>query len=231
MTIESYSVTSDNTLLTGRDYTSLKNSIANWINKSNLSSIIPDLINITQLRLERKFDFKFMEALSYGSLIEGDYHIDLPALYKKTDFLHLVIDGVVYKLSRKSEDYCMSCYPSLTNDIGSPKLFYINENSRKIVIRPTLDGSYDYKFKYYAFSPVLSDTNLTNWWTASGYDVILFGSLLLAEPYLRNDARLATWRDLYSEAFKDIHDYMIEEDISGSSPETHSMYVTEGKEY
>jgi len=46
----------------------------------------------------------------------------------------------------------------------------------------------------------LSDTNTTNWLLTSHPDVYLYGSLLEAEPYLKDDERAALWGTLYEQA-------------------------------
>jgi hypothetical protein len=53
---------------------------------------------------------------------------------------------------------------------------------------------------YYAKPTALSDTNTSNVFMANCPDALLYGALLEAEPYLMNDARLATWTQLYSSA-------------------------------
>lgn len=231
MTTELITLDSDNILSTGRTFGSLKTSIANWINKNNLTNIIPDLIKISQLRLERKNNWSFMEGTLTGSLALNEYSFDLPARYKESDFLHLTYSDVVLKLKRKSEDYCMNAYPSPTLDIGEPELFYVNQNTGKVVIRPTCDQAYDYKLKFYGFTSELSADTDYNWWVTNAWDVLLFQSLVLAEPYLRNDVRMSTWKNLLDEALKDIEKYMIDESISGSSRETDSMYLPLDKGY
>ena len=44
----------------------------------------------------------------------------------------------------------------------------------------------------------LSDSNLTNWMLVNNPDVYLYGALLEAQPYLMDDARIATWADIYT---------------------------------
>jgi hypothetical protein len=50
---------------------------------------------------------------------------------------------------------------------------------------------------YYAAPPYLSSSNPSNVFLANCPDLLLYGALAEAEPYLMNDARLETWAALY----------------------------------
>jgi len=63
---------------------------------------------------------------------------------------------------------------------------------------PIPDGSYVLEMLYYAKPTALSDTTTSNVFLANYPDLLLYGSLAQAEPYLMNDARLATWASLYA---------------------------------
>jgi len=53
---------------------------------------------------------------------------------------------------------------------------------------------------YYAAPTFMSDTNSSNVFMANAPDALLYASLLEAEPYLMNDARIQTWGSLYDRA-------------------------------
>jgi hypothetical protein len=63
---------------------------------------------------------------------------------------------------------------------------------------PIPDGNYVLEMLYYAKPTALSDTTTSNVFLANYPDLLLYGSLAQAEPYLMNDARLATWASLYA---------------------------------
>jgi hypothetical protein len=67
-------------------------------------------------------------------------------------------------------------------------------------LAPQPDTAYVLILLYYAKPEALSDTNASNVFMANCPDALLYGALLEAEPYLMNDARLATWTQLYSSA-------------------------------
>jgi hypothetical protein len=50
----------------------------------------------------------------------------------------------------------------------------------------------------------LSDANTSNWLLERHPDVYLYGALLQAAPYLRDDERVALWTPLYGQAIEDM---------------------------
>jgi len=73
-----------------------------------------------------------------------------------------------------------------------------------LVIGAQIDSGASLSFDYYAKIPALSDDAPTNWLLTDGPDIYLYGSLLEAEPYLKNDPRIETWRGLLQVALTDI---------------------------
>jgi hypothetical protein len=47
-------------------------------------------------------------------------------------------------------------------------------------------------------------SNTTNWFTSYAPDLLLFGALLEAAPFLDNDPRIAVWEGFYNRAFKSV---------------------------
>ena len=56
--------------------------------------------------------------------------------------------------------------------------------------------------QYYAKTPVLSDTDTSNWILEYAPDVYIYGALLQAAPYLGDDARIQIWAGLFSGALE-----------------------------
>jgi hypothetical protein len=52
---------------------------------------------------------------------------------------------------------------------------------------------------YYERVQPLDSTNQTNWFTIYAPQALLYGSLLQAMPFLKNDERVAMWQDQYNQ--------------------------------
>jgi hypothetical protein len=69
---------------------------------------------------------------------------------------------------------------------------------------PVADDSYTAELTYYAKLSKLSSTNTTNWLLTAASDAYLYGTLMQAAPYLKDDARIAVWSSMYISALEDL---------------------------
>jgi hypothetical protein len=88
------------------------------------------------------------------------------------------------------------------HESGVP-VFY-TQKGLEFELGPQPDTAYVLVLLYYAKPEPLSNTNASNVFLAVCPDVLLYGALLEAEPYLMNDARLQTWSTLYSNAVQSL---------------------------
>jgi len=81
---------------------------------------------------------------------------------------------------------------------GKPLDYTILANDFQLA--PIPDAVYTVKLLYYSAPTFLSDSTSSNAFLANCPDVLLYGSLLEAAPYLMDDARIAVWGSLYDKA-------------------------------
>ena len=86
---------------------------------------------------------------------------------------------------------------------GTPSL--IAREGTNFVFGPVSIGG-TLKGIYYAKLTALSDSNTTNWYTTNAPEVLLYGALLEAQPFIMNDARIQTWGQMYQGAIDSIRD-------------------------
>ena len=65
------------------------------------------------------------------------------------------------------------------------------------MVAPTPDQDYSFEILYYERVQPLDSTNQTNWFTVYAPQALLYGSLLQAMPYLKNDERIPMWQQQY----------------------------------
>jgi hypothetical protein len=82
-----------------------------------------------------------------------------------------------------------------TTDKGVPTMYTLLGSEFQFAPYP--DTAYTLRMVYYYKPDVLSDSNPSNLFLATCPDLLLYGALAEAEPYLMNDERLATWASLY----------------------------------
>ena len=180
-------------------YTELKTSIGDWLNRSDLTSVIPDFISLAEAQIERTLRARQMIVRANASFdaqygaVPSDFletkSLKLTSTNPQTPLEFLSIDA----LDQKAAEYTAS---------GKPRFFGVVGGQLRIV--PTPDSTYTTELTYYAKLSKLSTSNTSNWLLASSPDIYLYGSLLQAAPYLQDDARIQTWATLYERALNDL---------------------------
>ena len=176
-------------------YSDLQTSIANYLARSDLTSIIPDFITLAENRLRRELRIRQMLKSVTTSTVSGDATVELPS-----DFLE-IRDFVV--MTNPIQPLSYSSPSSLSNDlrtseVGVPLSYTILASEFQLA--PAPDGVYTLKMLYFAAPPYLSSSNASNVFLNVAPDGLLYGALVEAEPYLMNDARINTWGSMYDRA-------------------------------
>jgi len=174
------------------NYTDLKATIASYLARSDLTAQIPDFIQLAETRLRRELRIRQMLKVVTTDTVAGDSTVELPSDYLQMRDLH------------------MNTNPVQTLGYQSPSNFYRNTNAaisgvplqytvlaQEFQLAPIPDGIYTLQMIYYATPPYLTTSNVSNVFLANCPDLLLYGALGEAEPYLMNDARLQTWASLY----------------------------------
>ena len=176
-------------------YSELKTSIANWLNRDDLTSVIPDFIVLAEADLNRKLrHYKMIERVD--ATLDSRY-VQVPADWLETFRFsatasytrRLDLIGAEDMLQKRQENSDTSGIPEFYAQIGDA-----------IEVFPTPDAEYPMQLAYYAEIPSLSDTNTYTWLLQSDPDIYIYGSLMQSAPYLLDDARTQTWASLYQNA-------------------------------
>ena len=180
-------------------YSDLQTSIASYLARSDLTSQIPDFITFAENRLRRELRIRQMLKSVTTSTVSADATVQLPS-----DFLE-IRDFVV--MTNPIQPLSYSSPSSLSNDprtsqVGVPKSYTILASEFQLT--PIPDAIYTLKMLYYAAPSYLSVTNTTNIFLTTAPDALLYASLIEAEPYLMNDARINTWGTMYDRAISSL---------------------------
>ena len=179
-------------------YTELKTSIGDWLNRADLTSVIPDFISLAEAQVERTLRTRQMIVRANASF-DAQYGA-VPSDFLETKSLKLTSTNPETPLSFLSID-ALDNEASKFTASGKPKFFGVVGGQFRIV--PTPDATYTTELTYYAKLTKLSSSVATNWLLTANPDIYLYGSLLQAAPYLQDDARIQTWATLYERALND----------------------------
>lgn len=172
------------------NYTELKSAVADWLNRTDLTSQIPDFIALAEARFNRELRLNAM--MKRATVTATSDNITLPSDWLEHNSLTVtsgtdVLGPLTYVTN---EDYNRLRHANLS---GTFRYYTIRDNS--ILLLPAGGDSISTPLElfYYGKIPALSATNATNWLLTRSPDLYLYGSLIAAEAYLQNDDRLPVW--------------------------------------
>jgi len=70
---------------------------------------------------------------------------------------------------------------------------------------------------YYELPPLLDDEQQQNWLTNFAPNALLYGTLLEATPFLKNDERIPVWQQFYQMAVQSLNEEDIKKIIDRST--------------
>lgn len=199
-------------------YASLQTAIGDYLARSDLTTWLP---NFTQ-NWEERF---YREPENWGSWMESALNVAITnnVAAVPSDYLGLKIAYISGQnsapLKRISLDQLYSRYPRS----GSTGMCaYLARNGANFEFGP-LAGGGTLKGTYYAKPTLMrsfASDAAAHFLILNAPDLALYGSLLEAESFTKNDARMQTWSQLYAAAIESYRARMTEEDYSGSAPHT-----------
>ena len=182
-------------------YQDLKGSIANWLARPDIDEVIPDFITICEAQINRSLRTVDMEAIASTVIIAGQVYYSTPTGMLK--MRNLVVSGSPeVKLTYLTPEQLTVEYPSE----GSPCLAYtVVDGQIKLSGTANVAADANLRVSYWKANPPLTDTDNTNWLTINAPDLLLYGSLVGAEMYIVNDARMPMWKQAFQEEMTKIN--------------------------
>jgi hypothetical protein len=180
-------------------YSDLKTAIANYLARSDLTAQIPDFIRLSELRLRRDLRIRQMLKSVTTATVASDSTVELPS-----DFLEVRDLVIVGNPPQPLNYFSPSAFTRNARSWESGKPLDYTVLANDFQLAPIPDTVYTVKMLYFAAPTFLSDSNTSNVFLANTPDVLLYGALLEAEPYLMNDARINTWGSMFDRALSSI---------------------------
>jgi len=172
-------------------YDELKSSIADFLNRDDLTAVIPTFISLAETDMNRKVRHWRMEDRAVAVL--DTQYTALPHNFLEPIRMSLTA-GNTFTLEIVGVQEMTDLRANAANTSGRPRYFAILDQA--IEVFPSPDADYDLELVYYETLPSL-EANSTNWLMTNYPDAYLYGSLLHSAPYLQEDVRLQTWSALY----------------------------------
>lgn len=173
-------------------YSTLKTAIANYLARTDLDDKIPDFVRLAEERLRRDLRIRQMLKVATADTTADDSTVSLPSDFLAMKDIHIDSTPVRCLQFQNTSNFFRN---ARTTDKGVPTMYTLLGSEFQFA--PLPDSAYTLKMVYYYKPDLLSDSNTSNIFLTTAPDLLLYGALAEAEPYLMNDERLATWSALY----------------------------------
>ena len=197
-------------------YNSLVAQITAYLDRTDPSTLnqIPNFISQAEERICRECKTIGLETYVTGNFTTGVNVLQKPGRWRENITLNFgtvntaVIPpttdkNYVNQLFLRSYEYIRNYWPDSTV-LGLP-LFYADYGYNNIIVAPTPDQAYPWEWSYLGRPLPLSILNQTNWLTDFSPGIILYGSLLEAIPYLKDNETIAVWQQYYKSALDSLN--------------------------
>lgn len=189
-------------------YTGLKASVADFLNRSDLTASIPDFIVLAEAQMARRFISRIKQGMDFPRRLVAKDTISIASSAEfasvPSDFmgpLELILDGspiielAYLENANLQHEKAKNCWS------GAPKWYTVDGS--QIQLYPVADQAYTAELTYISRVPALSVTP-TNWILTDHPDAYLYGALTASAPYLKDDGRTEMWGTLFTTAIDDI---------------------------
>lgn len=162
---------------------------------------LPRLINLAERRIARELKVQGLINVVTSAFQPGLAVYPKPDRWRTTvsfNFGQGTNNSQYTQLWPRSYEYIRSYWPD-REQTGVP-VFYADYDYTNWIVSPTPDAAYPFEVLVYQLTPLLDDTNQSNWLTEYAPQLLLYASLLEATPFLKNDERIGVWQQMYDRA-------------------------------
>jgi len=176
------------------NYSDLRAAVAGWMNRTDLTGLIPDFITLFEAEANRVFRAPQMMTTASPFAVAGRFTA-LP-----TDFLQIKRVTSLYQGQRRQlipiGTEAVSSVDRGTRT-GAPVWYDIVDEQIELI--PSPGGSMSLELVYFGrITPLAASP--TNWLLTGHPDVYLYGSLMQAAIYMQDMERLANYKGLFDQA-------------------------------
>jgi hypothetical protein len=199
------------------NYAGLKASVANWLNRTDLSTEIVDFIELAENRISHELRIPAMEKTillnvsSEGYAVLPSDFLEAKDIFWNYEPLDRITPAQLYRMVDRS---------------GVAPEFYARETYRlKFYPTPTVTASDEMRMIYYFDPGRLTDAAPTNVLLSTAPELFLFGALVQAAVFLGTDlAQKDAWEAEYQTALARLTKHAREAEFAGGTPMVQSGY-------
>lgn len=180
------------------NYTEVKSAVAAFLNRDDLTSVIPTFIKFCESRMNRTIRTRLMEYRVVASI--STQFSNLPDDFMEMRNIQINSQPVV-ALQYLTPQQADQERQRNNGASGKPAFFSVVANRLELI--PPPNELLECELVYYRMIPALDDTvNMTNWVSSNHSDVYVYGTLVAAATYLKDDP--SGWAQLFDSALEEL---------------------------
>ena len=194
-------------------YSTLKTSIANWLNRTDLTDeIADDFIALTEADFNSKLRIRKM--INQATITIDSETESLPTGFLQVRNFYILSGSTKYPLRYITPSQMDQLRGTSTS--GTSQSYTILGDTLRFSPKP--DSSYTGYLNYYKSFDALSDTNTSNWILTNHPAIYLYGSLYHASNFLGGiePSQAQQWLQMYGTAMERLETTDREDQYSGS---------------
>ena len=184
-------------------YDSLTSMTLQYLERKDTSVVnaIPTFISLAEFEIAQEIKTLGQLQIVNATTTIGNPILEKPARWRKTVSMNITVNGEARPVLLRKYEYLINYWPDNTKkDVPQ---YYADTDWEHWYLAPTPDAAYNFGVLYYERIAPLSSTNQTNWLTQNAPNAMLFGTLLQAMPFLKNDQR-QIFQQKYTEALQSL---------------------------
>ena len=181
-------------------YDSLTSTVLQYLERRDAAVVeaIPTFITLCEFEIAQYIKTLGQMEVVDSTMNIGNPVIAKPARWRKTVSMTLSNGGSKQPILLRKLEY-LNAYAQDVTATGIP-LYYADYDFEHWIVAPTPNQAYAFEALCYTRLQPLSSAYQTNWLTQNAPNAMLFGTLKQTAPFLKNDARLALWKQMFDEA-------------------------------
>jgi hypothetical protein len=182
------------------NYTTLVSTVADYLNRQDLSAQIPTFIQLAESDLNTRL--RCREMIVRATTTNDDEYVRLPLDYLEGINLQLVGGQSPLRYITLDEADIVNA----RQGYNAPTFYSLMNGAIELVPPPATGVDVEIEMVYYGKITALSEANQTNWLLLKAPDVYLYGALVHAAPFLMDDQRISVFGSFYSQRVEALND-------------------------
>ena len=171
-------------------YDSLTSTVLQYLERKDAAVVaqIPTFITMCEFEIAENIKTLGQLTVANATMEAGNPVLAKPARWRKTVSMSVNNGTSMQPIFLRKFEYLKNYAPNPS--VTNTPVYYADTDYEHWYLAPTPDTAYAFEVLYYERIAPLSSTNQTNWLTQYAPNAMLYGTLLQAMTFLKNDNRV-----------------------------------------